>query len=125
MKPMGSYSVDWSQMTRAQLEQHVADLKAVGKTPTAALLTALRTARRAEQANPALGPGEWIFTFGVGHVHPITGESLRGCYVRIPGDYEAARAEMLARFGQAWCWQEPGDWDGAENLREIALGGAA
>lgn len=72
-------------------------------------------------------PGEWIFTFGMGHVHPTTGESLRNCYVRISGDYETARAEMLARFGQAWCWQEPGDWRGVEQykLREIEPDGGA
>lgn len=49
-RPMRTYSVDWSQMTLAQLERHVTDLEAVSKTPSTALLAALRAKR--EEAQP-------------------------------------------------------------------------
>jgi hypothetical protein len=49
---------------------------------------------------------EWIFTFGGGQTHPVTGESLVNRFVRIAGtDYNDARREMLARFGTHWCGQ--------------------
>lgn len=49
---------------------------------------------------------EWIFTFGFHHVHPETGERLRNNFVRIKAsDYEAARQQMVARFGQKWSHQ--------------------
>ena len=49
---------------------------------------------------------EWIFTFGFGHTHPKTGESLANTFVRIAAaDSEAAREEMYRRFGQKWSFQ--------------------
>lgn len=49
----------------------------------------------------------WIFTFGFGHTHPRTGQKLAGHYVRVPGDYEAARAKMIQRFGRNWAFSYP------------------
>lgn len=43
-------------------------------------------------------PESWIFTFGSGQQHD-------GRYVVIPGSYDEARAEMLARFGNRWSFQ--------------------
>jgi hypothetical protein len=49
---------------------------------------------------------EWIFTFGFGHVHPVSGESLARRYVRITArDAEAAREEMHRRWGNRWAFQ--------------------
>lgn len=48
---------------------------------------------------------EWIFTFGFGHSHPVTGASLAKCFIRIRGTYESSRAEMLRRFGTRWAYQ--------------------
>lgn len=39
----------WALLTLAQLDQHMKDLKAVGKMPTAAFMRALRKARAADQ----------------------------------------------------------------------------
>ena len=48
---------------------------------------------------------EWVFTFGVGHKHG-------GHYVRIKGDYDAAREEMFRRFGGEWAFQyDAREWD--------------
>jgi hypothetical protein len=52
-------------------------------------------------------PREWIFTFGGGHVHPTTGESLSRRYVRITGTRREARARMVAVFGVKWSHQYP------------------
>jgi len=65
---------------------------------------------------------EYLFTFGSGHVHPQTGESLAQCYVRIRGTHESARAAMFKAFGPRWCWQYRDDEEaGVElyGLREI------
>ncbi len=53
----------------------------------------------------------WIFTFGYGHKHPITGAPLAGCYVVIRGTHEAARAAMFKAFGANWCfvYESPND----------------
>ena len=32
-------------------------------------------------------PEHWIFTFGFGHVHPKTGDSLAGCFNVVPGSF--------------------------------------
>lgn len=48
---------------------------------------------------------DWIFTFGFGHTHPQTGESLAHCYVRVPGDGAEARDKMIAAFGRKWAFQ--------------------
>lgn len=57
---------------------------------------------------PILGEtGHWIFTFGFGHTHPVTGEPLANRYVRLPGDYEQARRAMIAHFGIQWAFQYP------------------
>jgi hypothetical protein len=64
----------------------------------------------------------WIFTFGFGHHHPQTGVSLSGCFIRIRGTREEARAEMLRRFGTAWAYQYADEAEaGVEKwkLREI------
>ncbi|MFE7874741.1 hypothetical protein ACFUYE_30875 [Micromonospora humida] len=44
---------------------------------------------------------DWLFTFG-------SGQQFDGRFVRIHGTRESARAEMIARFGTAWCDQY--DW---------------
>ena len=48
---------------------------------------------------------EWIFTFGFGHVHPVTGESLARKYVKIRGTVETSRDEMVRRYGRKWATQ--------------------
>lgn len=57
---------------------------------------------------------DWIFTFGYGHVHPLSGEALDDCYVRIRSTFSAARHEMFERFGVHWAFQY--------GSREIDLG---
>jgi hypothetical protein len=47
-------------------------------------------------------PREWIFTFGSGHVHPTTGESLGRRFVRVAGSRRVARALMVELFGIRW-----------------------
>jgi hypothetical protein len=47
-----------------------------------------------------------IFTFGFVHRHPVTNASLANCYVNVAGEYETARARMLASvFGRNWAFQ--------------------
>ena len=70
----------------------------------------------------------WLFCFGSDHTHPVTGESLAGCYVRIRGTTNAARRRMFAAFGPHWSTQYTEDeaapaiarW----NWREIQVPGA-
>lgn len=50
-------------------------------------------------------PHAWYFTFGHGQTHPVTGEDLLGAYVVIHGTATAAREQMVAAFGTAWCDQ--------------------
>jgi len=52
-------------------------------------------------------PEEWVFTFGYDHVHPVTGDLLSHCYVRVPGDIDQARRKMMDVFGRAWSQQYP------------------
>lgn len=52
--------------------------------------------------NPGTGETVWIFTFGYGHVHPRTGARLDERFVRINGNFEEARVEMVRRFGTKW-----------------------
>lgn len=47
----------------------------------------------------------WVFTFGYGHTHPVTGESLADKAIRFEGDYRHAREQMCARFGIKWAFQ--------------------
>jgi hypothetical protein len=54
-------------------------------------------ALRAEEARQ-----DWIFTFGGGHWHPLTGESLVNRYVVIAGTCDSSRELMVRIFGQAW-----------------------
>lgn len=49
----------------------------------------------------------WIFTFGFGHAHPETGESLANCFVEIEGDIDSTREVMEAHFGNKWAFQYP------------------
>jgi hypothetical protein len=48
------------------------------------------------------------FTFAQNHVHPVTGESLARCYVKIPVPQyprywrQVPHARMLALFGRDW-----------------------
>lgn len=49
----------------------------------------------------------FIFTFGVSHKNPATGESMGRNYVEIPGDIEESRQIMLHLFGQNWAFQYP------------------
>jgi hypothetical protein len=49
---------------------------------------------------------EWIFTFGFGHYHPVTGADLIGRFVRVrAADELAARARMVKHFGVKWAHQ--------------------
>lgn len=41
---------------------------------------------------------EWIFTFGFGHVDPVTNAPLSGKFVRVPGDYNSARKRLEQSF---------------------------
>lgn len=51
---------------------------------------------------------EFIFTFGLDHIHPLTGESLMGRFIAIRApDHETARAMMVGRFGTRWAFQYP------------------
>lgn len=52
---------------------------------------------------------DWVFTFGCGHVHPITGAPLDNRFVRIRGTYASARAEMFERFGPKWAHNYPSE----------------
>jgi len=49
----------------------------------------------------------WIFTFGFGQTHPVTGERLAGKYVSIDGDVNTSRETMVRYFGQKWAMQYP------------------
>lgn len=56
----------------------------------------------------------WIVTFGSSHEHPLTGESLRDCYVRVPAEtYRGAHDLMFASvFGRKWAFvYEYADYD--------------
>lgn len=48
---------------------------------------------------------DWVFTFGSGHHHPLTGEHLMGRFVRVRGTWLEARRRVLAAFGQKWSMQ--------------------
>jgi hypothetical protein len=50
----------------------------------------------------------WIFTFGMDHAHPQTGESLRGCYVRVPGTRSEALDKVRRAFDH-WGAQYPSE----------------
>jgi hypothetical protein len=54
---------------------------------------------------------DWIFTFGHGHYHPITGEPLVRRFVRVHGTWLGSRQKMLALFGQKWSMQYPTEDD--------------
>jgi hypothetical protein len=61
------------------------------------------------------------FTFGLSHTHPVTGDSLSGCYVI------SDRETVLKHFGRYWAFEYP-HADGPHgagvekyNLREIQL----
>lgn len=67
---------------------------------------------------------EWIFTFGYGHAHPVTGEPLHDRFVRRRGTFMSARLEMLSLFGQKWSMQYRTEEDaGVErfHLRELEI----
>lgn len=67
---------------------------------------------------------KWIFTFGFGHVHPVTGERLANCYVAIEGDVNTSREVMIKHFGTQWSMQYPGISEAGVHkysLREIPL----
>lgn len=47
-----------------------------------------------------------IFTFGFGHKHPVTGQSLGNMFVVIEGETkEHCRCKMLNHFGNTWAFQ--------------------
>jgi len=72
-------------------------------------------------------PMDWYFTFGHGQTHPATGEDLLGAYVVIHGTATAAREQMVAAFGTAWCDQySSAEGAGVERfaLRRIELASA-
>lgn len=52
-------------------------------------------------------PEHWYFTFGFGHTHPQTGESLANHFVVIPGDVNTSRVIMERHFGRNWAFQYP------------------
>lgn len=65
-----------------------------------------------------------VVTFGADHKHPITGESLRNCYVKIPSaDPDIARAIALMIFGREFCTDYPAHLMRIRqrHLREIEL----
>lgn len=67
-------------------------------------------------------PRFWLFTFGYGHTHPESGESLANKGVRFEGTYEGARAQMVERFGVKWAFQYesgPGPVGEIINAREL------
>lgn len=82
----------------------------------------------ADQAIKVAEPSQ-IFTFGYGQTHPLTGESLADCYVRVAGDSATSRARMLASpFGRNWSMQyATPERAGVERygLREVDLPGRA
>jgi hypothetical protein len=75
---------------------------------------ARRSSERAKESEAQLTaesdePREWIFTFGGGHVHPTTGESLSRRFVRLAGTKGMARACMVELFGIKWSHQYAAD----------------
>lgn len=48
---------------------------------------------------------DWYFTFGMGHVDPITHISVTKTYIKINGTYEDARSKMFEFFGSNWSHQ--------------------
>jgi hypothetical protein len=62
---------------------------------------------------------QWLFTFGFGHVHPTTGESLANRCVRFKGTYAQARGEMVRRFGIKWAFQYACDETLGRDYREL------
>jgi len=48
----------------------------------------------------------WFVTFGGSHTHPLSGESLRDCYVRVPAEeYRDVHQLMFASvFGRRWAF---------------------
>lgn len=54
---------------------------------------------------PAAEVLAWIFTFGLGHRHPLTGAPLEHRFLVLRGPFEEARAEMVRRFGTKWAGQ--------------------
>lgn len=49
-----------------------------------------------------------VFTFGYSHHHPVTGQNLGKCYVKVDGDADLARARMFASvFGRRWAFDYP------------------
>lgn len=77
---------------------------------------------------PAEEPQDWYFTFGYDHTHPVTGESLDRCYVRLHGTIDGTRAQILAVFGNRWCAQYrsvlKADRIDKYGLTEVAMPGA-
>lgn len=65
-----------------------------------------------------------IFTFGFGHKHPVTGQSLAHHYVVIEGQTSKhCRCKMLNHFGNAWAFEYPDEeYAGVEkfNLTELS-----
>jgi hypothetical protein len=57
-----------------------------------------------------------VFTFGPDHTHPMSGQSLAGRFVRVPGDANTARDRALAIFGRDFAT----DHDAATAARLIA-----
>lgn len=67
-------------------------------------------------------PREWIFTFGGGHVHPATGDSLSRRFVRLAGTKRAARERMVALFGVKWSHQyDAGDGSDPAGVSQFEL----
>ena len=66
-------------------------------------------------------PQDWYFTFGFGHAHP-------NGYSVIHGTFDAAREEMMRRWGRKWAMQySSADDAGVERfgLHEVDGGGRA
>lgn len=48
----------------------------------------------------------WVFSFGFGQKHPVSGEKLNNRFVEIPAtSSEDARVQMCKRFGLVWAFQ--------------------
>lgn len=62
---------------------------------------------------------EWIFTFGYGHVHPVTKEPLHNRFVRIHGTESGARHQIVRRFGVKWAFQYPSEADAGVERYEL------
>jgi len=49
-----------------------------------------------------------VFTFGLDHVHPVTGEDMSGkCVIVVAGSWQRCRDLMFEHFGNRWSMDYP------------------